>query len=404
MVDNLTLRTLSYQEIKSKMGHNLGVPWVFPHEVAENLDMNNNSMADVNDIPQGERFMKLTGQEVVITPNGKGINLDQETALVKAPGGGFFYSTDLVIPSNWDIGQGGQYQFHYADFDMARLRSGKAEDLISRVKAAAATDPLVGSYVGQIELDPQTAEQHYFKRTSDGNTNIFFIREEVGADGKTKYFISMNVGWRNYSIPLLQTRAIIELRNYIRRKKGILDDRIQGIQDLQVIAKTLTDLQRPELFGHFEPIPIETVMDTFNPKIRVEAFKKLFPRFGIPEGEVNEEYLRRVGLIFSDEAPAVPAEVRKEEESPSSEIKDREDAAMIKTSSPGGIDFNPNNLIMETRGSGIDFQLPANAQNLPSIPFDGLFPVIIQIVPVTTLPFMVGAEENSEAEVIATRL
>ena len=64
----------------------------------------------------------------------------------------------------------------------------------------------------------------------------------------------------------------------------------------------------------------------------------------------------------------------------------------------GGIDLNPDMLEINKEGSGIDFDVPFDAQSLESIQIDGFSPVILQIVP-TNLPLLLGiAEDEEESE------
>ncbi len=66
----------------------------------------------------------------------------------------------------------------------------------------------------------------------------------------------------------------------------------------------------------------------------------------------------------------------------------------------GGIDLNPANLTIEQEGGAIEGApsiAPAmDLQNLETIPFDGLVPVIIRIVPITNLPLLLGTVETKE--------
>ena len=65
---------------------------------------------------------------------------------------------------------------------------------------------------------------------------------------------------------------------------------------------------------------------------------------------------------------------------------------------PGGIDFNLDLLELEIQGQGRDFNLPNMDRSFEHICIDdGLFPVIINITPVTNLPVILGvAESNGE--------
>ncbi|MFC1510305.1 hypothetical protein ACFL49_01460 [Candidatus Omnitrophota bacterium] len=60
----------------------------------------------------------------------------------------------------------------------------------------------------------------------------------------------------------------------------------------------------------------------------------------------------------------------------------------------GGIDFNPNNLLLETKGEGIKFNVPFDLQNLESSSVTGASPVILQITPITNLPLLLGISEE----------
>ncbi|MCK4829606.1 hypothetical protein KA005_78505, partial [bacterium] len=81
------------------------------------------------------------------------------------------------------------------------------------------------------------------------------------------------------------------------------------------------------------------------------------------------------------------------------------DSAMPRVaSSPGGIDLNPRNIDIKTRGDGIKIQFPSFNQNLPINIIDGFVPVIINITPITNIPFLLGVESESLKEPQLTRL
>ncbi|MBF0521436.1 MAG: methyltransferase domain-containing protein [Candidatus Omnitrophica bacterium] len=63
---------------------------------------------------------------------------------------------------------------------------------------------------------------------------------------------------------------------------------------------------------------------------------------------------------------------------------------------PGGIDFNPNRLELDKQGAHNDFEMPTNPADMENIQINGLVPVIMKISPVTNLPLLLGANQNSE--------
>ena len=69
------------------------------------------------------------------------------------------------------------------------------------------------------------------------------------------------------------------------------------------------------------------------------------------------------------------------------------------TSYPGGIDFNLDLLKLEIsrhrRETGRNFNLPDMNRSFEHIHIDnGLFPIIINITPITNLPAIFGSSEN----------
>ncbi|HLF17784.1 MAG TPA: hypothetical protein VI749_02705 [Candidatus Omnitrophota bacterium] len=75
------------------------------------------------------------------------------------------------------------------------------------------------------------------------------------------------------------------------------------------------------------------------------------------------------------------------------------DAAMVgeEKENVGGIDLAPGFLDLQIKRDGNGVPLPVNMQDLPAIQIDGLYPVIINITPVTNLPLLLGEIENEES-------
>jgi len=82
---------------------------------------------------------------------------------------------------------------------------------------------------------------------------------------------------------------------------------------------------------------------------------------------------------------------------------------------PGGIDLNPTNLNLQIKGEGMGFNLfydcpagtvqfnadkctPRNSEQLQNLPIPGLYPVILNVVPMTNLPFILGISEEDTGE------
>jgi len=78
----------------------------------------------------------------------------------------------------------------------------------------------------------------------------------------------------------------------------------------------------------------------------------------------------------------------------------RKDAAMLTDEKPvGGIDFNPANLNLKINHDENGKPLPLTPQQIENINLDGLTPVIINIMPITDIPMLLGEaaeEENME--------
>ncbi len=69
--------------------------------------------------------------------------------------------------------------------------------------------------------------------------------------------------------------------------------------------------------------------------------------------------------------------------------------AMLSKENVGGIDLGPENINLQTRGEAIGIPLP-DVQELENLKIDGLYPIILNVAPVTNLPLLLGvAEEKS---------
>jgi len=80
----------------------------------------------------------------------------------------------------------------------------------------------------------------------------------------------------------------------------------------------------------------------------------------------------------------------------------KDDGAMLQseraTQAPGGIDFNPQNLELEIQGNRRDVPFTLTPENLDRTNFEGFYPVIFNITPVTNIPLILGSSEETDDE------
>ena len=61
----------------------------------------------------------------------------------------------------------------------------------------------------------------------------------------------------------------------------------------------------------------------------------------------------------------------------------------------GGIDLNPANLQLETRGDADELHFSVNPSLLKDMSVDGFVPVILNVSPVNSLPLLLGSDPGS---------
>ena len=74
------------------------------------------------------------------------------------------------------------------------------------------------------------------------------------------------------------------------------------------------------------------------------------------------------------------------------------DDADLPEKKPGGIDFNPANLNMRIQRDDAGMPLPWDFQTINNLQIEGLTPVIINVVPITNLPLLLGQKSESSDE------
>jgi len=142
--------------------------------------------------------------------------------------------------------------------------------------------------------------------------------------------------------------------------------------------------------------------------------RPLVERQGQDWGESKETYSERVlnryvpfylyakflNKIFGDLLASAPTQYSKADETPEVEERQfeevvlpaskKEDRAQLGESAPGGIDLNAALLNLQIKRDGIGVPLPLDMQDLEGINIDGFVPVIMDITPVTALPFSIS--------------
>ncbi len=91
----------------------------------------------------------------------------------------------------------------------------------------------------------------------------------------------------------------------------------------------------------------------------------------------------------ADRALLKQSDIEHPESSGQDQIADKALLTAVKPP-PGGIDLNPDNLDLQTQGEGMNLNFPLDPKNLEGVQINGLTPVILEITPVSNLPFLLG--------------
>lgn len=81
--------------------------------------------------------------------------------------------------------------------------------------------------------------------------------------------------------------------------------------------------------------------------------------------------------------------------------KKKDKAQLSPSANPGGIDFNANNMNLESQGDAIKFDLPKNMKGIEPSSVNGVTPVIINMVPVPSLPLLLGLSQEENNKVLS---
>ncbi|MCA9401175.1 MAG: hypothetical protein KC713_06085, partial [Candidatus Omnitrophica bacterium] len=80
------------------------------------------------------------------------------------------------------------------------------------------------------------------------------------------------------------------------------------------------------------------------------------------------------------------------------------DQNQLKSKTLGGIDLNPDQMMLKESGDRVDFKVNPWDPDQAIPQFDGLVPVIIQMTPVTNLPMLLGFTDREDYEALSYSL
>jgi len=86
-----------------------------------------------------------------------------------------------------------------------------------------------------------------------------------------------------------------------------------------------------------------------------------------------------------------PGKIKEQTGSPLNRIKDK---SLKAHNNPGGIDFHPDYLDIQTQGNGLNVSSPLNMEAMENIEINGLVPFIFNITPVNNLPQLLGVTKK----------
>lgn len=206
---------------------------------------------------------------------------------------------------------------------------------------------------------------------------------------KVKYQYEDEDSSRFYSIEMLRDivalgdrlSAVSQVIKLTDQKKGQkLLDAIRQLEDSQ----TLTDYQRKLVELEIE-IPSQLYAVGWSEQI----VRQLFALYKY----LNEEKSDSLKSIL-EQTLGYPLDIVESGFTDSAQIDDP----------VGGIDFNPSNLTIESQGKMDELNVPLYLQSPENININGLTPVIFQIIPVNSLPMLLGInQEESQNQLSLAR-
>lgn len=143
-----------------------------------------------------------------------------------------------------------------------------------------------------------------------------------------------------------------------------------------------------------KPQAVRELPHVVNPKIPQELSELIWA--GLKEKMTLEDFVTQLKL-HKDGKVSPDDLIEKSQEFDSDQNDISSDNAQL-----GGIDFNPNALNLQTEGEGLEFNFPLaphDLRSLENMSFDGLTPVVNEIIPVTNLHLLLGLSEDRKMKV-----
>ena len=154
---------------------------------------------------------------------------------------------------------------------------------------------------------------------------------------------------------------------YLVSRPELQGEKIVAIGAAEPFRRTLDEMRA--VFGDYRTF----TEDDFGFRLSQPAYEFIVPVLTAEQQAAVEAYLEKFMPITDDAADG--------------------DGAVLSTDKKGGIDFNPANMNLSVEGDDIPLNV-SPALSTPLGPIEGIRPVIIQIVPVTNLPLLLGLTDK----------
>ncbi len=181
--------------------------------------------------------------------------------------------------------------------------------------------------------------------------------------------------------------------------------RVEVRNIIRYLARHMTWSNRQPLYvldkGRFKRVGYDPAMENFDAKIKQPGF--------VEGGFVllSDDEIDSIPNILLENATYIDPQLQQRINQPknveplpllkSTKAMQTVDAAVGVTPEEGGINLNPANINLNVTKEGNGVEMPADLPvNVETFSFDGLVPVIINIVPITDLPLFLGAGKEEE--------